>query len=996
MVDYKKTGKYVQTPAQDPTDIYVGKPEEVDYSGKSTRIDDNFTYIASQIGGPEKYHPGVGMTLTASGGGTELDTFNVDTDYVNTLITAVTDTKQPALTPGANIAIEDNVISVVGLDIYLEEYAVATTDTKGLMSAEDKAKLDTIASNANNYTLPAATLSTLGGIIVGDNLTIDNGVLSAVNNEYFPAESGSSTPGLLTGADKDKLDSIFYGATKVVVDSSRNADGYISINNNLALVYHHPDYSTISGTVGAGKFIDGITVDELGHVTAISSRNESGITVNTTSLGNIVTGVSYDTLESTLDIDKGYLGDIQIGVLDSTTTGTSLSSTDHINTVIRKLQNSILANKTDADRELDKRMEFLGDASEEPTEATEGDVYKATSSFTLDGQQVNIGDLIIYRNSSWYVVPSGDKTDTWRPIVINTGAGTTYTIPDTAGGSPFRLQGTGLTNLIWNPGTQTLNIETIGIGPDDAGGHVYTASTGLDENTVVNSQDTLITTFSLKAATSETPGGIKLGRGLEVDPNDDYLVNVIPVGYTAGNGITISTVNGNKVISANFGITSTTVAVGNHTHTFTDILGPASPNNGDVITYDGLNNQWITAQPVLNVYAAGTNVNITDDGNHHFTINSTDTNTNRGILVNTTTAVLPNDLRQINFKAGNGIVLSTETTLQDVLDIKIDSTNCSGEGSHTYGNSAPITITNDIIGLGYDPTTLEVNGSSKLAVKSVSWSQITNPPTIPTVYNSTITIKQGSDTKGTFTLNQNNSSTITLDAGGSGSDISSSVLSDLSDVTYVGTGQDPTPTIGQVLKYSGTNWYNADDNNTEYTAGTGITINSSNAISVDIATSGGLKLVDYTDNNVTTYKLAIDIDNNTVVLDNGHLKVDHAQQTSGYVSKADTTISYTSTSDTSTCIQNNTIYRFTSGSITGITITAFASDFQYATVCFTASSSGTAWTFGTDNLNYRCTGFDCAGGTFTPQAGKEYQVAIDRIGDSTNGYITTGYVLRID
>ncbi len=40
----------------------------------------------------------------------------------------------------------------------------ATTNKAGLLSAEDKKKLDGIAANANNYTLPAATKSALGGV----------------------------------------------------------------------------------------------------------------------------------------------------------------------------------------------------------------------------------------------------------------------------------------------------------------------------------------------------------------------------------------------------------------------------------------------------------------------------------------------------------------------------------------------------------------------------------------------------------------------------------------------------------------------------------------------------------------------------------------------------------------------------------------------------------------------------------------------------------------
>ena len=46
-------------------------------------------------------------------------------------------------------------------------YSAATTSTAGLMSAADKTKLDGIASGANKYTLPAATTSALGGVKIG-------------------------------------------------------------------------------------------------------------------------------------------------------------------------------------------------------------------------------------------------------------------------------------------------------------------------------------------------------------------------------------------------------------------------------------------------------------------------------------------------------------------------------------------------------------------------------------------------------------------------------------------------------------------------------------------------------------------------------------------------------------------------------------------------------------------------------------------------------------
>lgn len=58
-------------------------------------------------------------------------------------------------------------------------YSAATTSSQGLMSAADKTKLNGIAQNANNYTLPVATADALGGvkpIVKTDNMTKEVGV----------------------------------------------------------------------------------------------------------------------------------------------------------------------------------------------------------------------------------------------------------------------------------------------------------------------------------------------------------------------------------------------------------------------------------------------------------------------------------------------------------------------------------------------------------------------------------------------------------------------------------------------------------------------------------------------------------------------------------------------------------------------------------------------------------------------------------------------------
>ena len=84
-------------------------------------------------------------------------------------------------------------------DVYINS---ATSSVAGVMSAADKAKLDGIAANANNYSLPTASASTLGGIKVGSNLSINNGVLSGTADTHYTSKNvvASTTNGTTNGS----------------------------------------------------------------------------------------------------------------------------------------------------------------------------------------------------------------------------------------------------------------------------------------------------------------------------------------------------------------------------------------------------------------------------------------------------------------------------------------------------------------------------------------------------------------------------------------------------------------------------------------------------------------------------------------------------------------------------------------------------------------------------------------------------------------------------
>lgn len=88
-------------------------------------------------------------------------------------------------------------------------------------------KLNGIETGANAYTLPTASGSVKGGIMVGANLTITDGVLSA--DAQAVDEATTSTAGLMSAADKTKLNGVETGADVNVIEA-------ITVNNSATTV----------------------------------------------------------------------------------------------------------------------------------------------------------------------------------------------------------------------------------------------------------------------------------------------------------------------------------------------------------------------------------------------------------------------------------------------------------------------------------------------------------------------------------------------------------------------------------------------------------------------------------------------------------------------------------------------------------------------------------------------------------------------------------------
>lgn len=115
-------------------------------------------------------------------------------------------------------------------------YSAATQSAAGLMSAADKTKLDGIASGANKYTytLPTAGSSVLGGVKIGTTLSNSTGQLQVVTNKLSTATQSAS--GIMSSDDKIKLDNIAaYANNYSLPTASSTQKGGVKIGANLSM-----------------------------------------------------------------------------------------------------------------------------------------------------------------------------------------------------------------------------------------------------------------------------------------------------------------------------------------------------------------------------------------------------------------------------------------------------------------------------------------------------------------------------------------------------------------------------------------------------------------------------------------------------------------------------------------------------------------------------------------------------------------------------------------
>lgn len=167
--------------------------------------------------------------------------------------------------------------------VNIPTYSNASTSSAGLMSASDKSKLDGIASGANNYSLPTASASTLGGVKVGSGLNISNGVLSTSGGDVKIHETTINFEDIITNnrtemtsSEKNEVLNIsnkLYQGYVIVVPTTTS--GMNMVGGAVPVVDNTPSYSFLFCGGTNYIYIVTATLDDSGDTWDIRQISEN-------------------------------------------------------------------------------------------------------------------------------------------------------------------------------------------------------------------------------------------------------------------------------------------------------------------------------------------------------------------------------------------------------------------------------------------------------------------------------------------------------------------------------------------------------------------------------------------------------------------------------------------------------------------------------------------------------------------------------------------------
>ena len=190
------------------------------------------------------------------------------------------------------VAVAKSDITNLGIPAQDTTYQNASSDSAGLMSPNDKSKLDNIAANANNYTHPSFTQRAAGLYKVTvnnqghvtDAVAVTKSDITALgipgqdtNTTYEVATT--SNAGLMSAADKKKLDGIADNANKYTHPNTPGNKHIPAGGSEGQILQYESDgtakWATIEETV-----YDEATTEKSGLMSASDKKKLDGIAAN--------------------------------------------------------------------------------------------------------------------------------------------------------------------------------------------------------------------------------------------------------------------------------------------------------------------------------------------------------------------------------------------------------------------------------------------------------------------------------------------------------------------------------------------------------------------------------------------------------------------------------------------------------------------------------------------------------------------------------------------
>lgn len=197
------------------------------------------------------------------------------------------------VTMSANAGATDRVLTSAGSNKTAKDSGVAigdlarnttaTSSANGLMSKEDKTKLDGIAAGANKYTLPAATASALGGVKSGEDVEVDSSGIITVHFAEKASEADCDENG-------DKIVDTYARFDELPVVATASKAGLVKSGGNITVAS--------DGTVTVNKAKEAATASVATnalHATSADSSDTATTAENAVNALNDSNGVSIHT-----------------------------------------------------------------------------------------------------------------------------------------------------------------------------------------------------------------------------------------------------------------------------------------------------------------------------------------------------------------------------------------------------------------------------------------------------------------------------------------------------------------------------------------------------------------------------------------------------------------------------------------------------------------------------------------------------------------------------